>query len=332
LEKEQIDEEIDSEFSKLAYQSWRGDNMELPPAEGKQYFASLNVNGQVLVDYTKVGTSIWSKLHELNISSAAIQDTRLQDPDQQTAAERQAKGFADGHRMAHAWSNASHLGTAEGVGLMVKGPMVSRVMKCKQSNLIQDSRGWNRFTGLVIQGKKGIRLAIISLYIPCAHSTSWQAQIALLLSKHDTRDPREVALRDVMDEMDKLGDNVRFILAGDFNLPWNDKGRNGGMDATEKRLSKLLNTLCEVRSLKPAWEALHPNKKAWTRQVSVNAQAGSSRIDHIIVSQCLLQSKAITRMGILQDEKVGSSDHRLLVMEYDLAIALNLEVMQQVHT
>ena len=27
----------------------------------------------------------------------------------------------------------------------------------------------------------------------------------------------------------------------------------------------------------------------------------------------------------------GSSDHRLLVMEYDLAIALNLEVMQQVH-
>ena len=36
-------------------------------------------------------------------------------------------------------------------------------------------------------------------------------------------------------------------------------------------------------------------------------------------------------MGIFQDERVGSSDHRLLVMEYDLAIALNLEAMQQVH-
>ena len=174
-------------------------------------------------------------------------------------------------------------------------------------------------------------MAIISLYIPCANSTSWQAQTALLMTTQDTRDPREVALRDVMDEMDKLGDNVRFILAGDFNLPWNAKGRNGVPDATEKRLSKLLNTLCEVRSLKSVWEALHPNKKAWTRQVSVNAQSGSSHIDHIIVLQCLLQSKAITRMGIFQDERVGSSDHRLLVMEYDLAIALNLEVMQQVH-
>jgi hypothetical protein len=37
-------------------------------------------------------------------------------------------------------------------------------------------------------------------------------------------------------------------------------------------------------------------------------------------------------MGILQDERVGSSDHRLLVMEYDLAIALNLEEMPQAHS
>ena len=105
----------------------------------------------------------------------------------------------------------------------------------------------------------------------------------------------------------------------------------GVMDATEKRLSKLLNTLCEVRSLKPAWEALHPNKKTWTRQVSLNAQSGSSHIDHIIVSQCLLQPKTINRMGILQDERVGSSDHRLLVMEYDPATALSLENLPQVH-
>jgi len=63
LEKEHIDEEIEAEFSKLAYQSWRGDDMEIPPSEGKQYVVSLNVNGQVLVDYTKAGTSLWSKLH-----------------------------------------------------------------------------------------------------------------------------------------------------------------------------------------------------------------------------------------------------------------------------
>ena len=52
--------------------------------------------------------------------------------------------------------------------------------------------------------------------------------------------------------MDKLGDNVRFILAGDFNMPWNKQGRNGAMDATEKKLSKLLNSLCEVKSLTSA--------------------------------------------------------------------------------
>ena len=36
------------------------------------------------------------------------------------------------------------------------------------------------------------------------------------MTTQDTRDPREVALRDVMDDMDKLGDNVRFILQGHF--------------------------------------------------------------------------------------------------------------------
>ena len=99
-----------------------------------------------------------------------------------------------------------------------------------------------------MQGKKGIKLAMISLYIPCAHSTSWKAQQDILLTTQDTRDPREMALRDVMKEIDMLGDNVRIILAGNFNLPWNEQGRNGSMDATEKKLSKLhvLNSLCEV--------------------------------------------------------------------------------------
>ena len=141
LEKGQLDEAIEAEFSRLANQSWRGDNMEINPPEGKQLFASFNANGQVLVDYAKVGNSLWSKMHDLNISMAALQDTRLQDPDKQTAAERQARMLADGHRMAYSWSNAPHLGKAEGVGVLAKGPMVSRVMKCKQSNLIKDSRG-----------------------------------------------------------------------------------------------------------------------------------------------------------------------------------------------
>ena len=226
--------------------------MEINTPEGKQLFASFNANGQVLVDHAKIGKSLWSKLHDLDISIAAIQDTRLEGPDKQSAAEKQARMLADGNRMTHSWSNAPHLGTAEGVGVLVKGSMASRVLKCKQVNLIQDPRGWNRFTGVVLQGKQGIRLAIISIYIPCAHSTSWKAQTNLLMTIHDTRDPREVAIRDVMGEMDKLGDNVRFILAGDFNMPWNEQGRNGTMDAIEKKLSKLLISLCAVRSLTSA--------------------------------------------------------------------------------
>jgi endonuclease/exonuclease/phosphatase family metal-dependent hydrolase len=132
-----------------------------------------------------------------------------------------------------------------------------------------------------------------------------------------------VAILDVMETIDKLGDNVRIILAGDFNMPWNAKGRTVVSDAVEKKLSKLLNTLCEIRSLTSAWSALHPEKKAWTRQTSLTGM-GSSHIDHIIVSTCLVQSKAITRIGILQDEQVGNSDHRLVVMEFEINIALNL--------
>ena len=106
--------------------------------------------------------------------------------------------LADGNCMTYSWSNAPHMGAAEGrVGVLVKGSLVSRVMKRQKAHLIQDYRGWNRYTGVVLQGRKGIKLAMISLYIPCAHSTSWKAQQDILLTTQDTRDPREVALRDV---------------------------------------------------------------------------------------------------------------------------------------
>ena len=107
-------------------------------------------------------------------------------------------------------------------------------------------------------------------------------------------------------------------------MPWNEKGRAGVMDAMEKKLSKLLNSLCEVRSMTSAWSALHPETKAWTRQTSLITGSGSSHIDHILVSTCLVQSKVITRIGILQDEAVGNSDHRLVIMEFDIKRALNL--------
>jgi hypothetical protein len=42
--------------------------------ECKQLFASLNANVQVLVDHANVGKSLWSKLHDLDIRLAAIQD------------------------------------------------------------------------------------------------------------------------------------------------------------------------------------------------------------------------------------------------------------------
>ena len=324
LEKSHLDSEIEEGFDKLTGQNWRGDNMESPPPSDMLRIATFNANGQVLVDHKHVVDSLWNKLQDLKVSAVAIQDTRLSTPDLQTSAQKQASMFIDGERSTCSWSNAPHLGNAVGVGVMMKGDMVSRVVKCKQAHLIQDQRGWNRYTGMALQGRNGIKLAIISIYVPCAYSTSWKAQQELLINKQDSRDPREVALRDVFDEMDSLGENVRFILAGDFNIPWNEQGRTGQMDSKEKKLSKLLNSLCEVRSLTSAWNAMHPNTKAWTRQTSTFAHAGSSHIDHIIVSECLIRSKSITRIGILQDEQIGKSDHRLVVMEWDPCIALNL--------
>jgi hypothetical protein len=187
--------------------------------------------------------SLWNKLHALEVSVVAIQDTRLQNPDLQIQAQKQASMWTEGAQTSFSWSNAPHLGTAEGVAVGVKGSLSSRVMKRKQANLIQDQKGWNRFTGVVLQGQHNTKLAIISLYVPCANSTSWIAQKDLLIAKQDNRDPREVAIMDVMEAIDKLGDNIRIILAGDFNMPWNEKGRAGVMDATEKKLTKLLNSL-----------------------------------------------------------------------------------------
>ena len=47
--KDQLDAEIEAGFGKLTSQSWKGDNMEIKPPEGKELLASLNVNGKALV-------------------------------------------------------------------------------------------------------------------------------------------------------------------------------------------------------------------------------------------------------------------------------------------
>ena len=88
----------------------------------------------VYVDRTKTGKSLWSKFHELDIRILAIQDTRLHDSDKQRAAQQQASMLADGCKMEFSWSNAPSLGMAEGVGVLVKGTLVSRVKKCKKNS------------------------------------------------------------------------------------------------------------------------------------------------------------------------------------------------------
>ena len=47
--KDLLDAQIEADFGKLTSQSWKGDNMDIKPSEGKELFASLNVNGKALV-------------------------------------------------------------------------------------------------------------------------------------------------------------------------------------------------------------------------------------------------------------------------------------------
>ena len=63
--KDQLDAETEADFRELARKSWRGDVMESNVPEGNQLFASFNANGQVYVDHDKIGSSIWSRLHDL---------------------------------------------------------------------------------------------------------------------------------------------------------------------------------------------------------------------------------------------------------------------------
>ena len=150
--------------------------METPPATGICRLGSFNANGNVWVHNTNVVNSLWNKLTALEVSAIAIQDTRLQNPDSQILAQKQASMWTEGAQTSFSWSEAPHLGTAEGVAVGVKGPLSARVMKRKQVNLIQDQKGWNKFTCVVLRGCHNTKLAIISLYVPCANSTSWTAQ------------------------------------------------------------------------------------------------------------------------------------------------------------
>ena len=87
-EKQQLDSEIKASLQKFACASWGRDNRETLPALGTCRFASFNANGCVLVDHADVVSSFWNRLHDLGIISVAIQDTKLQSPDKQIAAQK----------------------------------------------------------------------------------------------------------------------------------------------------------------------------------------------------------------------------------------------------
>ena len=95
-EKKQIDTELEESFETSECTLWKGDHMEKPPASGSCRLGSFNANGHALVHHTELGNSIWNKLHALGVSAVAIQDTRLQNPDMQIAAQKQASMFTEG--------------------------------------------------------------------------------------------------------------------------------------------------------------------------------------------------------------------------------------------
>ncbi len=192
-----------------------------------------------------------------------------------------------------------------------------------------DPRGWGRFAGRKIVGVGGRAVVILQVQGPCAGSTGagsqWQQQLAGMaaMKKGGERvepDPSAQFLTDLYSALEPhLMKGHHLIVGGDFNLH-RDAPAARSSDRTFaglKQWSELLNLSNAMR------ERGHPKINTWRKTDGEVSQ--ETEPDHVFVSKTLVALGGAFSVGVYTGHRVNDSDHRPMVLDINLQLALGLD-------
>jgi hypothetical protein len=186
---------------------------------------------------------------------------------------------------------------------------------------IPDPRRLGRFCATILRGCKEDsahrKILLINLYACCKSSKFEEQQNeATVLARTRKNGGFISAFKLMLDDISMVihdkGKNADIIIGGDFNCNFRSK------DSHHKERCKQVLNFCSKHGLKNVLESLHPDNTFYTCDNS----SSYSHIDHVYASQPLIQSKCITRAGVLE-KLTGESRHYPIAVEIDWLKALN---------
>jgi ribonuclease HI len=190
---------------------------------------------------------------------------------------------------------------------------------------ISDKCGWGRFTGRAVVGAGGRMVVIVQVQGPTPSAeagSQWVQQAAGMEMRRaagETMEPSP-ASQFLLDLYKTLEPHVLkghgIIVGGDFNLHWDCKKELGS--ATFAGLHEWAHALQLVNA------ARHKGHTLVTWRKSQAIGASETEPDHIFLSKALAESGAVKCVAAYCGQPLNNSDHRPLVLEISLALALGL--------
>ena len=190
---------------------------------------------------------------------------------------------------------------------------------------IHDNRGWGRWVGIELRGKKNNNrsghIVIIATYGPSGPTDSsgsmWQYQLSQMDKLHNDErasNPRDQYLEDIESMINTYRQKgAEIILTGDINI--NINNNKAGSVEWQRIMARngLFNWM----------KALWPNItqiRTWCNKGQPNNH--DSWIDHLWVSQTITRDGILRKSGIEQIGGIHSSDHSLIAAEIDWSTLL----------
>lgn len=326
--------------------NWKGSNFDkAPPRTGCIRMATINAR---TMSFSAQGKNdqhtMWARLTQIGVTAITIADTALLNP---TVKEPYSSLYTATQTLKVAWTQPhatiSHAQGAPGI----QREAVGGTMTAYADNLkpilgpqIDDPRGWGRWTGRTLIGTNKIRMFHVGLYFPAEPwgadtnpGSAWNTQKQLMQQipeEERQANPWAQAIYDLTITLMKhihttksqeTMDATLIVVNGDFNARWNKHTAQG--TSSEIR-TELLREFAATFYLEEAFQTIHPTIEPYTYTQSTKPGAKRSWIDFTLVTSTLNQDGFMTEAGIMTEEVLLNSDHRLYVVEIDITNALRL--------
>lgn len=344
-QNEQIEEEAEppSEWNPTHPCNWLGSNFDAAgPKPGCVRLLSLNTR---IMSHSDEGVEdqerMWDRIFELQVGAVGLSDVALQDC---SVAEPRGSLFRSTQTARRHWKSpnmtVTHAQGRPGVMRDVVGGNLLATNDTVSTLLgqdLSDDRKWGRWAGRRLVGANGRSILLYQAYFPTfANSdhpgSAWQTQLKLMASitsEDRETDPWLQALadlsaritEDMMTESLRVAEGTLVILTGDLNARWIEHVTGS---AQSRARTAALRHFARTYGLCEALTTLYPGMQPVTFVASENVGARTSWIDHMLVSAELLDDGYIVEAGILLHEQLNSSDHRAVVIEVDIANALQI--------